>query len=458
MALSVLSGCNASYPEEKVASSIKEICLKEYKIENVEVKFAGKTVGVFLPLRKLFTMDVRQELLSGNISNLESLFEPEPEAMEQLENVLFTISRVLLSSDREIDFYVLQATDIESTGLQLVLMGYVPDVRRVRLWDISRTEYRKRVLHELKFNRSVLWEKPVRQLFELASANQLNLESAGPFFVKPITPETVSPLLYDFLTSFDKKKNIQIDIEDIRSRAYKNNQSLVYVKLKENFEPSQDLPATSFLYPSRSVLEYMFIVEPSEKQFKIAQVVPFYYIDEAKALKKVPLPPELDLDRNLDAWPERFNLEEITVGDFIARQLNRRVQAALLSDERIHHTVRHAQVNFTFREAPAEAITPDQPPHFSLYFDFITKDMSKNRTLEEVIGDEDVLYLMDMVLREFAVLVRSYRFENYDYLELIWEPAGSAAILKIDPNRLGLFRERKMDVSTLLGSNPPLRF
>ena len=49
------SGCNkASYPEEKVESAIKEICLKEYKIDHVEVRFAGKTINVFLPLEKLF--------------------------------------------------------------------------------------------------------------------------------------------------------------------------------------------------------------------------------------------------------------------------------------------------------------------------------------------------------------------------------------------------------------------
>ncbi len=448
----LLGGCKASYPEEKVASAIKEICLKEYKIEDVEVKFSGKTVGVFLPLKKLFALDVRQELLSGNIANLESLFEPEPEAMDQLENVLFTISRVLLSSDREIDFYVLQATDIESTGLQLVLMGYVPDVRRVRLWDISRTEYRKRVLHELKFNRSVLWEKPVRQLFKLASENRLDLELAKQFFTKPITSETASPLLYDFLSGLKYKQNLQIDLEDVRSRAYKNNQSLVYVKLKENFEPKAGSPSSAHLYPSGSVLEYIFIVEPSDKQFKIAQVVPFYYLDETKMLKKVAFPQELDLDRNLDAWPERFNLEEITVGDFLAKQLNRRIQAMLLSDERIHHTIRHAQVNFTFH-TEAE-LASNQHPHFSLFFDFITKGMSKNRTLKEVVGDEDVLYLMDIILREFSVLVRSYQFEHYEYLELVWEPAGSTAILKIEPNRLDLFREHKMNVSTLLGNNP----
>ncbi|MBI3999378.1 MAG: hypothetical protein HY351_02080, partial [Candidatus Omnitrophica bacterium] len=53
---SLLSGCNQStYPEDKMESAIKEICSKEYKVDDVEVKFAGKTIGVFLPLKKLFT-------------------------------------------------------------------------------------------------------------------------------------------------------------------------------------------------------------------------------------------------------------------------------------------------------------------------------------------------------------------------------------------------------------------
>ena len=442
-------GCHVSYPEEKVASAIKEICSKEYKIEDVEVKFSGKTIGVFLPLKKLFTMDVRQELLSGNVANLESLFEPEPEAMEKLENVLFTISRVILSSDREIDFYVLQATDIESTGLQLVLLGYVPDVRRVRLWDISRTEYRKRVLHELKFNRSVLWEKPIRQMFELANEGNLNFENAKRFFSVPaLTPEILSPLLYHFMSSLETKNDLKIELNGIRSRVYRNNQSLVYAKITEHYHAKPDAPSGSFLYPSGTTLEYLFVVEPSAKQFKIAQVIPFYYVDENNALKKVPLPADLDLDRNLDSWPERFNLEEVQVGEFLARQLNRRIQAILLSDERIHHTIRHAQVNFSYRK-PTELISGSRP-YFSLYFDFITKNMRKTRTLDYVIADEDVLYLMDLILREFADLVRSYRFSNYEYLELVWEPAGADSILKLFPERLNLFRERKLNITTLL--------
>ncbi len=449
----LFTGCNSvSYPEGKIESAIKEICSKEYKVDDVEVKFAGKTVGVFLPLKKLFATDVRQEILSGHVANLESLFEPEQEAMEQLENVLFTISRVLLSSDKPIDFYTLQATDVESTGLQLVLMGYVPDVRRVRLWDISRNEYRKRVLHELKFNRSVLWEKPIRELFH--NVGKLNFDEIGKrYFSAPPTLQTASPLFYNFLSSLKDKQNLKIEIKEMKSRSYRDAQALVYVKLSETYESKPGIPKNSFSYPSGTELEYIFIVEPSDRQFKIAQMVPFNYLDEGKQLKKVPMPPELDLDKNLDSWPERFTVEEIKLGEFLSRQLNRRVQALLLADERIHHTIRHAQVNFAYRNEPEETSISKPQPHFALYFDFLTKGMKKtSRTLDQVIGDEDVLYLFNLILREFADVVRSYRFSNYNYLGLIWEPGDASAVLKLAPERLDLFRTKKLDVAALLES------
>ena len=445
-----LAGCDkATYPEDKVESGIKEICKSEYKIDDVEVKFAGSTIGVFLPLKKLFQTDIRQEILSGQISNLESLFEPEPEAMDQLENVLFTISRVLLSSDRKLDFYILQAADVESTGLQLVLMGFMDDVRRVRLWDISRNEYRKRVLHELKFNRSVLWEKPVRAL--LREVNSLNYENlVKNYFVERPTPEQASPLFYDLLATRENKRALKIEIEEIKSRSYRDEQALVYAKIKEVYEPKEGVSAHSFAYPSGTVLEYIFIVQPHDRQYKINQIVPLYYLDETKQLRKVPLPPELDLAQNLETWSERFQVEEIILGEFLARQLNRRVQGLLLSDERIHHTIRHAQVNFDYRK---DSVASGKP-HFALYFDFLTKAMKKSagRTVEQVIADEDVLYLFNLIILEFADLVRSYRFNDYEYLELIWEPGGTASVLQLFPERLDLFRVKKLSISALLES------
>jgi len=452
-----LSGCDkASYPEAFVESSIKEICEKEYKIQGVEVKFAGRTIGVFLPLKKLFVTDLKQEVLSGNVGNLDSLFEPDPEAMDQLENVLFTISRVLLSSDKPIDFYILQATDVESTGLQLALTGYVADIRRVRLWDISRTEYRKRVLHELKFDRSVLWERPVRDLLTAAQTGVPYEELIDRHFSIAPTPANLSPLFYDFLTTLEHKDHLAIEIKEMRSRSYRDLQALVYVRLVENYEPRAVIPLTSYSYPSGTELEYLFVVGPSQKRFKISQVIPFYYLDENRQFQKISLPEELKLDQNVKSWPEHFEVEEIKLGEFLARQLNRRIQGVLLGDERIHNTVRHAQINFAYRSGDDGVSNPEEP-NFALHFDFLTKSMEQvsQRTADDVVYDEDVLYLLNLIIREFAGLVRSYQFRDYDYLDLVWEAGGGASVLKLAQDRLDLFREKKLSIEALL--EPPSR-
>ncbi|OGW86931.1 MAG: hypothetical protein A3C35_00090 [Omnitrophica bacterium RIFCSPHIGHO2_02_FULL_46_11] len=447
-------GCGtATYPPEKVESAIKEICKNEYKVEDVEVKFAGKTIGVFLPLRKLFTTDVRQEILSGNVSSLDSLFEPEPQAMEQLENVLFTISRVLLSSDKEIDFYILQATDVESTGLQLVLMGYVPDVRRVRLWDISRTEYRKRVLHELKFNRAALWEKPVRGLFK--DASHLGMEELGKlYFSIPPSPETISPLFYSFLSNLKDNQKLSVEISEIKSRAYRDAKALVYAKIRQADQANSSHTVST--KPAQAPLEYIFVVEPSEPQFKIEQVLPFYYLNEAKQLQKIQLPPDLDLARNLKSWPERFSVDEIVLGEFLVRQMNRRIQALLSANERIHHTIRQAQINFAFRSgtnAQPKNDGSDNKPYFALYFDLATKEMTQpSQTIDQLISDEDILYLFELVLREFSDVIRSYQFKDFNRLELIWQQGNPPAVLKLDPDQLDLFREKKLNIAALLSA------
>ena len=85
-----ISGCHETYHPEKVVDSIKEICQKEYNINNVEVKLVGKTLGVHLPLQQLFSSDFEHVLATGKVQNLESLLQFSPEAMDKVEDVLFS--------------------------------------------------------------------------------------------------------------------------------------------------------------------------------------------------------------------------------------------------------------------------------------------------------------------------------------------------------------------------------
>ena len=105
--LPFLSGCQPSYPKDYVESSIKEICQKDYGITEVEVKIKGKTLGVYLPLKQLFSVDY-EKFIGGELEGgLENLIQFHPDALEKVEDVLFSTSRVILSTDREIDFYML---------------------------------------------------------------------------------------------------------------------------------------------------------------------------------------------------------------------------------------------------------------------------------------------------------------------------------------------------------------
>ncbi|MBI4845363.1 MAG: hypothetical protein HY810_02635 [Candidatus Omnitrophica bacterium] len=155
------SGCAPTYPKEKLTNSLVDICRKEYNVD-VQAQLKGKTIIVFIPLDELF--DSKLDIL--------------PAAVEKIENVILTTSRVILSTDAEIDFYTIIAADIKTTAAEFVLVRYMPDVYKLMNGWISRDEYRMRVLWEVNFNPSVLNRK----------VYDFNLDEArlAPFLAKQI--------------------------------------------------------------------------------------------------------------------------------------------------------------------------------------------------------------------------------------------------------------------------------
>ncbi|MDD5671788.1 MAG: hypothetical protein PHN49_09125, partial [Candidatus Omnitrophica bacterium] len=259
-----------SYPADQLKEALQKICIDEYGIENVDAKVVDKTIGVYLPLNKLFITDFGDVLKGGKIKNIDSLFEPSPEALDKVEDVLFSLSRVILSTDRSLDFYVLQATDVAKTGLQLTLTGYIDDIKRVRLWDISRNEYRKRVLHELRLNQAVLWHKPVRAFFE-------NLDRMTPeallekYFVRDATVDMVQ-LFFDRPAPAVSPATTgrKWELLDIRSMDLDRQSAAVYVKAK----PGGSL---ALAVPPDTTLEYLFLATQDVDQARIMRIIPFQY-------------------------------------------------------------------------------------------------------------------------------------------------------------------------------------
>jgi len=133
------SGCAPSYPKEKLTESLIRICEKEYNI-SVQSKLVGKTIVVFLPLDELF--DTKLEILPG--------------AIEKIENVILSTSRVLFSTDADVDFYMIIAADVKTTAAELVLVRYMDDVYKFMNGWIKRGEYRQRVLWQINFDPEIL--------------------------------------------------------------------------------------------------------------------------------------------------------------------------------------------------------------------------------------------------------------------------------------------------------------
>ncbi len=126
-----LSGCGPTYPKETLTSSLVALCQKEYGVE-VSVQIVGKTLAVYVPLEKLF----------------DSTLRLSPEVGEKLDGVILATSRVVLSTDNPPDFYVVVARDKRIPGVELKLIRYIQDIRRLNYGDLSRSEYTKRMLFE----------------------------------------------------------------------------------------------------------------------------------------------------------------------------------------------------------------------------------------------------------------------------------------------------------------------
>ena len=433
-AVSWMAGCTRkSYPASQIKEALLQIARNEYGIDDLDVKIAGDTIGVYLPLKKLFASDFKEAVMTGKVRNLENLFEPSPEALEKVEDVLFSISRVLLSTDRPFQFYILEATDVEKTGMQLVLTGFVNDIKRVRIWDISRNEYRKRVIHELRLNRAVNWHKPVRLFFHDLETLALN-QIREKYFNKILPVEAVKTLFFNGLYDAQNgETRFRWDILDMRSAMVQKNQVLVYVKVNPHREKEPLPPANE--------LQYLFMLSLDNEEARIVRIIPFQYRDDQGKMQRIPFPKELQIEENLEKWEQEFPVQEVLLGPFLAQQLTRRVQALLAADERVQNTFHEIKLNFTFHEEPPKK-------YFSLDLEALLRDMTVQEK-SSIVFHEDMLYLLNLASREFVDVLRSYQFGDYDYLSLNLTRDPTALILGRDD--LELFRRKKIDLQGLLG-------
>ena len=447
----VIAGCQPTYRKDDVENSIKRICHNEYGIDQVEVQIKGKTLGVYLPLQQLFSVDYEKFLSGGATGNLENLMQFHPEALNKVEDVLFTTSRVILSTNRPIDFYLLNATDTVVTGIQFVIIGYVEDMKRVRFWDISRSEYRKRLIHDLSINKSVIWKRTVVELFK--ELPELSLDRfQEEYLMTGVTLDSLSPYFVKQLTEDAQKENLSYAIQDIRAKPIDNKQVLVYAKVKESYTPPKD-QSTKFIFPNGYVGEYLFVLKMQGLDFKIVQVVPFYVIGDDGTLSAVKFPDELKIYQNLDTWPKDFEFDEITLEDFMAEQITKRIEGLVSFDKRIKKNFverrSDGKINCTYIPANDQPATDtsDQQNRFRIYISMRLRD-KLFLTTQDLQGNSDVQYLLSLILFEVSSVLEAYHFENYANVE-IRVPLMKQSMI-VDRTALEDFGKKKLPIDQLL--------
>lgn len=150
--LVTITGCGPTYPKEKFKESIVRVCKNEYHVD-VKVETIDKTVAIYLPLPNL----------------IDFTFAITKEAGEKINDVILTVSRVALSTDARFEFYVVIAHDTRIPEIQIVIIKSVDDVRRFMLNDISRGEYAKRMLIDMRFSPQAQKERAIKDVFEKMS-------------------------------------------------------------------------------------------------------------------------------------------------------------------------------------------------------------------------------------------------------------------------------------------------
>jgi len=150
------TGCGPTYPKEILDEAIIQLCREEYNVD-VKVKITGATVGVYIPIQGLFdkTLSISQE------------------AADKINDVMVSTSRVTLSSDAPMNFYIVVAQDPMLPEIEVVLIRYIRDIKMLHYSQISRGEFSKRMIIDIKLTPQAQKEKVLRDIF-----GRLNIEEA----------------------------------------------------------------------------------------------------------------------------------------------------------------------------------------------------------------------------------------------------------------------------------------
>ncbi len=199
-----LSSCGPTYPRERVAQSLVQLCRDEHGLE-VQAQVAGSTLGVLVPIPGLIdelrrrsgsgVLNLPAVLVEGQFNRGQFDFQfqtrgpfvrvnrrkamaaadereardrrEEPaEPMKKLQKVSMGILRVCLSTDAKLEFYQLIARDPGPDKLDVILSGHIGDSKRVQFYAISIGELQSRSEFAVRHRPEALARDTVAQFLQ----------------------------------------------------------------------------------------------------------------------------------------------------------------------------------------------------------------------------------------------------------------------------------------------------
>lgn len=151
-----LSGCQNSldptFKEEDIPRLVKQILKDEYKLDVITER-AETTLWIYVPLSKILDKDYGVK--EGKIF--------DEEMTDKLRNILSTVGRVVLSSNKAPEFFALWASDI-NIGLDYILIGNVLDIKKSYAESLPFTELNKRYVMKFAVNPQAIQDEIGRHL------------------------------------------------------------------------------------------------------------------------------------------------------------------------------------------------------------------------------------------------------------------------------------------------------
>jgi hypothetical protein len=332
---------------------------------------------------------------------------------EKIEDVALSIHRVTTSTDMPLKFYILTARDTKTAGAEFILTGFIYDVVRVRLFDISRGEYFQRILRDFRFNPAIVGERKIRELFDALNKNS------------PLT-ETLKPILYPIYV-IGKKDTQKIEITDIESKELSDHESLLYVKTVEKYEASPEFEAYAAIFPPGFKNEYLFLIDISSFTSPMKEIVSKYFYSNNE-IRQRNLKDTFEQYKDsgvigIDGFPKK----DLDLGWFLSQQISRRIKQLFEEDKKLKNNSKVVSSQGEIKDRV-----------FQFKFNITSNDGKA--------GDEKIIF--SNIIKMAGTVLHLYGFEEYKGMEFI-SLANAEKKIYLSKEDLEKFRKNKLDIASL---------